>query len=533
MSILIQHGTVIDGTGKKGYTADVLIDGDRIRAIGQIEPSGEMQCVDASGCVVAPGFIDTHSHSDIEVLQDSRVLPKVMQGVTTEILGQDGISVAPLPEEYIATWRHNLAGIGEDSDRIDWHYHTTAGYLERVRAAQPGINECYLVPHGNIRMEAMGLENRQPSAAELQKMADITRREMEGGAVGLSSGLIYLPCVYGGKEELVTMCRVVAEYQGCFVVHQRSEADTIVDSMNEIIDIARQSGVHLHISHFKVCGRKNWQYIPQVLRLLDEAEVEGIDISFDQTPYTAGSTMMSAILPPWVLEGGTDCVLRRLSDQTMRQKMIADIQKGIPGWDDFIDFAGLDQIYVSSVRSKKNQDAVGLNLIELGQKRGKDPYNAVFDLLYEEENDVRMIDFYCQEDHVLQFMKRPEMNLSTDGLYGSHPHPRLYGAFPYVLRKYVREQPVFSLEEAVHKMTGKAASAFRLRDREVLAVGKAADLTIFKADTIRDRATFTDPIRFPEGIEQVYVNGVLTVSHGRHTGVRKGRVLTKMNGYIV
>lgn len=160
MSILIQHGTVIDGTGKKGYTADVLIDGDRIRAIGQIELSGEMQCVDASGCVVAPGFIDTHSHSDIEVLQDSRVLPKVMQGVTTEILGQDGISVAPLPEEYIATWRHNLAGIGEDSDRIDWHYHTTTGYLERVRAAQPGINECYLVPHGNIRMEAMGLENR-------------------------------------------------------------------------------------------------------------------------------------------------------------------------------------------------------------------------------------------------------------------------------------------------------------------------------------------------------------------------------------
>lgn len=527
MRTLIQHGTIVDGTGRKRYQADILLDGDRIEAIGRLTPAADMACYDASGLIVAPGFIDTHSHSDVEVLADGRVLPKIMQGVTTEILGQDGISVAPLPEDYIPTWRRNLAGIGEDSETIDWHYHTTAGYLDRVRAAKPGLNECYLVPHGNIRMEAMGLDNRQPTKAELARMAEITRREMEGGAVGLSSGLIYLPCVYGGKEELIAMCRVVAEYDGCFVVHQRSEADTIIPSMKEIIDIARKSGVHLHISHFKVCGKKNWQYIPQVLALVDAAEQEGIRISFDQTPYMAGSTMMSAILPPWVLAGGTDCELERLKDPIQRQRMIDDIRHGLPGWDNFIDFAGLDQIYVSSVKSETNQSAVGLNLLQLADLRGRDPYNAVFDLLLEEGNDVRMIDRYCLEEHVLAFMKRPEMNLSTDGLYGSHPHPRLYGAFPYVLRKYVRENPVFTLEEAVYKMTGKAAAAFRMKDRGTLAPHKAADLTIFEANRICDTATYAAPQQYPAGIRRVYVNGVLTVEDGRHTGARTGRVLTK------
>lgn len=274
MSILIKNGSIIDGTGKPRYKSDILLVQDKIAAIGKIEETPEMSCFDAHGLIISPGFIDTHSHSDIEVLKDGRVLPKIMQGITTEIMGQDGISVAPLPEQYISTWRHNLAGIGEDSEEIDWHHHTTAEYLAKVKKVQPSINECYLVPHGNIRMEAMGLENRTPSGEELKQMTRIARREMEGGAVGISSGLIYLPCLYSKKEELISLCKVIAEYQGCFVVHQRSEADTIIDSMKEIIDVARKSGVQLHISHFKVCGKNNWGYISDALKLIDKAEEE-------------------------------------------------------------------------------------------------------------------------------------------------------------------------------------------------------------------------------------------------------------------
>ncbi|WP_289001350.1 amidohydrolase family protein [uncultured Megasphaera sp.] len=533
MSILIKNGSIIDGTGKPRYKSDILLVQDKIAAIGKIEETPEMSCFDAHGLIISPGFIDTHSHSDIEVLKDGRVLPKIMQGITTEIMGQDGISVAPLPEQYISTWRHNLAGIGEDSEEIDWHHHTTAEYLAKVKKVQPSINECYLVPHGNIRMEAMGLENRTPSGEELKQMTRIARREMEGGAVGISSGLIYLPCLYSKKEELISLCKVIAEYQGCFVVHQRSEADTIIDSMKEIIDVARKSGVQLHISHFKVCGKNNWGYISDALKLIDKAEEEGIHVSFDQTPYTAGSTMMSAILPPWVMEGGTSNALQRLSNPSLRKKMIEDIYHGLPGWDNFIGFAGLDQIYVSSIKSERNRDAVGLNLIELGKKRGLDPYNAIFDLLCEEENDIRMIDIYCKEQHVLTFMKRQEMNLSTDGLYGSHPHPRLYGAFPYMIRKYVHEKEVFSLEEAINKMTGKAAESFRIKERGILAPGKAADLTIFDEKQICDTSTFDNPCQYPKGIRQVYVNGVLTVDKGQYVGGRAGRVLTKKNGYIV
>ncbi|MDD3261128.1 MAG: D-aminoacylase, partial [Oscillospiraceae bacterium] len=421
MKILIQNGTIVDGTGKPGYKADLLIQGGKIAAIGSLSPENAEKVIDAAGLVVAPGFIDTHSHSDLQVLVHPEVKPKVMQGITTEVLGQDGISMAPLPEQYIGPWRKNLAGLDGDSDDIDWHYKNTAGYLKMIEAARPGLNECYLVPHGNIRMEAMGLENRQPNEDELAAMCRITRREMEAGAVGLSTGLIYMPCAYSQVREIIEMCKVVAEYDGIFVIHQRSEADSILDSMKEVIKIGRESGVKIHYSHFKVCGKKNWDKIDQVIALLEEAEAEGIRVSFDQYPYVAGSTMLGVILPPWVHDGGTDKVLERLADPTLRKKMVYDIEHGIPGWDNFVEFAGLDQIFVTSVKHAKNEDAVGLSLTQLGKLRGKDPYDATFDLLLEEENAVGMVDFYGTEEHVQRFMKRPEMNACTDGLLGGKP----------------------------------------------------------------------------------------------------------------
>lgn len=530
MSILIKNGLIVDGSGEKAYNADLLIEGEHITAIGNVDPKAEYQIIDATDMVVAPGFIDTHSHSDLEVLINPNVMPKIMQGITTEFLGQDGISMAPLPKAYISPWRKNLAGLDGVSDKIDWNYETTENYLKMIEAVTPGLNECYLVPHGNIRMEAMGLDNRLPNAQEIEKMKIITRREMEAGAMGLSTGLIYMPCAYSESIEIIEMCKVVAEYDGAFVVHQRSEADTILDSMKEVIEIGRRSGVRVHWSHFKVCGKKNWDKIDAVIALLESAEKEGIRVSFDQYPYVAGSTMLGVILPPWVHDGGTDNVIKRLKDKTLREKMIHDMENGIPGWDNFVDFAGLDQIFVTSVNTEKNKDAVGLSLIELGELRGTDPYNATFDLLEQEENAVGMVDFYGTEEHVKRFMKRKEMNACTDGLLcPGKPHPRLYGSFPRILGKYVREEKALTLEQAIYKMTKKPAQTFGVKKRGELKEGYYADITIFDPKTVKDKGTFVDPVQYPEGIEYVIVNGVLTVSGGKHTDSRFGKVIRKNN----
>ena len=490
MKKLIRGGLVIDGTGKPGYQADVLVEKDRIVKIGAIAATADMEVTDASGLVVAPGFIDTHSHSDLQILVEPEVQPKVRQGITTEVLGQDGISMAPLPKQYISPWRKNLAGLDGDTDAIDWGFETTENYLKMVEAVRPGLNECYLVPHGNIRMEAMGLENRLPNEEELEKMRQITRREMEAGAIGLSTGLIYMPCAYSESKEIIEMCKIVAEYDGRFVIHQRSEADTILDSMEEVIKIGRESGVKIHYSHFKVCGKKNWDKIADVIRLLEQAKAEGIDVSFDQYPYVAGSTMLGVILPPWVHDGGTDKVLERLADPELRKKMIYDIEHGIPGWDNFVEFAGLDGIFVTSVKNEKNKDAIGLNL-------------------------------------------RPEMNACTDGLLGGKPHPRVFGAFPRILGKYVREDKALTLEEAIYKMTKKPATTFNMTDRGELREGAYADITIFNPNTVIDKGTFTDPIQYPEGIVHVMINGEFAVKNGEHTGTRNGVVLRKKGTEVI
>lgn len=452
-----------------------------------------------------------------------------MQGITTEFLGQDGVSMAPLPTEYISDWRKNIAGLDGVSDEIDWNYQTTDNYLKMIENVGPGINECYLVPHGNIRMEAMGLDSRQPTDEEIEKMRQITRREMEAGAFGLSTGLIYIPCAYSESKEIIEMCKVVAEYDGVFVIHQRSEADTIVNSMNEVIEIGRKSGVRVHWSHFKVAGKKNWDKIDIVLSLLEKAKEEGIRVSFDQYPYVAGSTMMGAILPPWVHNGGTNKVIERLRDPELRKKMRYDMENGIPGWDNFVDFAGFENIFVTSVVTEKNKDAVGLSITQLAELRNLDPYTAAFDLLMEEENAVGMVDFYGIEDHVKLFMARPEMNACTDGLLApGKPHPRLYGSFPRILGKYVREEKVMSLEDAVRKLTFKAAEAMNLKNRGLLKEGYFADITIFDPNTIEDKGTFIDPIQFPVGIEYVFVNGKLAMEHGKHTDVLNGRVIRNL-----
>lgn len=539
MGIIIKNIRIADGSSAPAFYGNIYVEEDKITKVEAIDKQCNKQdtgvlmaeedqkdtVIDGTGLTAAPGFIDTHSHSDLKILTEPEVLPKVMQGITTEVLGQDGISMAPLPAAHLSSWKKNLAGLDGESEAISWAFDTTDKYLKAVEEAVPGVNEAYLVPHGNIRMEVMGLEDRRPTSEEIDRMCEVTRREMQAGCYGLSSGLIYIPCAYGGTKELIAMCRIVAQYDGVFVVHQRSEADDILTSMQEVIEIGRQSGVRIHFSHFKVCGKENWDKIDEVLKFLDQAKEEGITISFDQYPYVAGSTMLGIILPPWAHDGGTDQLMERLQDTELREKMKQDIKNGIPGWDNFVAFAGVEGIYVTSTKTAGNEQYIGLSLKEIGEKTGKDPLDAAFDLLYEEENAVGMIDFYGKEEHIIRFMQREEMNACTDGLLAGKPHPRVYGAFPRILGKYVREEKVLSLEEAVYKMTYKAAKAMKLPLRGLIREGYYADVTIFDDTKVIDQSTFLEPIQFPLGIEYVIVNGVLTVEKGKHLNKRAGRVL--------
>lgn len=548
MSILIKNATIVDGTGERGFVGSIFIENEKITRIMKESLDHNMdskknniesfcdnlelmadQIIDATGLVCAPGFIDTHSHSDLKVLSKPELLPKLRQGITTEVLGQDGISMAPLPLAYITPWKKNLAGLDGEDNELDWTYENSKNYLKLIENAKPALNEAYLLPHGNVRMEAMGLEDREPTKEDIKKMCDITRREMEAGCIGLSSGLIYMPCAYSKTQELIEICKVVKEYDGLFVVHQRSEADTILESMQEILRIGRESGVAIHFSHFKVCGKQNWDRLPKMLAILDEAKETGLKVSLDQYPYIAGSTMLGVILPPWVHDGGTDELVKRLHDQALREKMKKDIQTGIPGWDNFIQFAGVEGIFISSVASDKNQETVGLSLVELGKLRNMDPLDATFDLLLEEKNAVGMVDFYGTEEHVIQILKRPETNLCTDGLLSGKPHPRVYGSFPRVLGKYVREEKALTLEEAIHKMTGKAAEAFHIKERGFIQEGYYADLTLFDPNTVIDKGTFTQPEQYPEGIVYVIVNGNLEIEQNQVTGKRAGKVLYRIS----
>ncbi|TCK97750.1 N-acyl-D-amino-acid deacylase [Natranaerovirga hydrolytica] len=529
MKTKIENAYIIDGTNKSGYMGEIYIEKGIIQEVEKHIDGVFDKVIDAEGRVVSPGFIDTHSHSDLKVLVDNYISPKIHQGITTEILGQDGISMAPLPIQYVDDWRKNIAGLDGESDSINWNYITTDGYLSELEYNGLITNAAYLAPHGNIRMEAMGLSNKKAKTKDIELMKDILQRELDAGAIGLSSGLIYIPCAYGDLKELIELNKVVAKNNGIFVVHQRSEANTIIDSMKEIIEIGRQSGVKIHFSHFKICGKNNWNKADEILKLLDDAKKEGIAVSFDQYPYTAGSTMLSVILPPWAHAGGTNKLMARLQDHKARKKIIKDILKTNCKWDNFVEFAGLDGIYITSVKTEKNKIVIGKNLIELGAIKQKKPLEATLDLLLEEENSVGMIDYYGSEENVVAFLKREEQNVCTDGLLGGKPHPRAYGAFPRVIYEYVMNQEVLKLEEAIYKMTGKPAEVFQLDKRGKIAPGYWADIVIFEKSEIKDMGTYLEPDQYPIGIKMVIVNGTVVLEDNMEYRIASGKCLRKNN----
>lgn len=525
--LLLTHAKIIDGTGSPWFYGDLGIKGDTISAIGKLSGALAKQVIDVKGKVVCPGFIDMHTHSDLFVLEKPLIEAKIRQGITTDLLGQDGIAAAPLPSEYVETWRKNLSGLDGTPD-IEWDWRDVDSYLTKIDKLQPSYNLAFLVPHGNIRMEVMGLANRTATDEEIEKMKEVLRLSLEQGACGLSTGLIYPPCCFADMRELTALCSVIAEYGVPLVIHQRSEGDEIIESMNELIDMMKETGAHLHFSHLKVCGKKNWHKTDDVLATIDKARSEGVEVTFDQYPYTAGSTMLSAILPPWAHDGGTEKLLLRLADQELRNKMKQEMETGYPGWDSMSEWAGWDGIIITSVVSEENQHLVGKNVIEITALLGKEnPADVALDLILAEKNAVGMIDFVMSDEYVSKIMAHPAGTIGSDGLLGGKPHPRAYGSFPRVLGKYVRQENVLPLHEMIRRLTSQPARIIGFQDRGIVRTGMKADLVVFDEEQVIDTATYTNSRQYPEGIDYVIVNGSIVIDHEITNDTHSGKVLRR------
>lgn len=535
--IVVRNGLVVDGTGNPWFRADIgLVDG-RIAKIGKIEDSVVALSIDAGGRVVAPGFIDMHTHSDLMVFSDPTLAAKVQQGITTDVLAQDGMSVAPVNNETRGQWRKILAGLNGDPP-VDWIWSTLGEYMSALERLQPGINMATLVPYGNIRAHVMGFGSRAATSADLENMKSLVEQGMLEGACGMSLGLIYQPQMYATQAELTEVFSVVGRYHGVMVVHIRNEGDLLLEAIDEVLAICQAAGCALHISHIKVAGKANWYKAPIMLAKLENARGLGQDVTFDQYPYTAGSTFFHAVLPPWATEGGVDKTVSRLHDPDLRRRMASDIDRMVGTdrpthdpilqyWDNFVGAAGWDGIMISAVGNQDLKGYEGRYVAELASENGQEPSDFAFDLLAASECNVTMVVFFSSEENVARFLAHDFGSIGSDGLLIGRCHPRAYGSFPRTLGRYVREQGLTSLPQMIRRMTSFPAQRLGLQDRGLIREGLKADLVIFDPVTIVDVGTYEDPCQTPIGIQAVLVNGVLALENGVATGARGGQVLRR------
>ena len=528
--IIFRNGTVVDGSGRPAFKADVAIQGEYIAAVGNI-PEESRKEFDITGLVLTPGFIDMHSHSDMAALAEPELLPKLMQGITSELLAQDGIGPAPLPadEAIISSWRAYLAGLDGNPD-ITWDWRTLDDYLTRMEQQPMGCNQLPLLPSGNVRMVSIGLEDRPSTPQEMEAMDSVVDEAMQAGAWGVSLGMVYMPCTFFSREEMVRIYSRVAQHGGFLVVHMRNGSSLLLESIDELFSISKEAHIPLHISHFKAAGRKNWYKMSQALKMLEDWKQEGNDISFDIYPYTAGSTMFSILLPPWAVEGGMRATLERLRQPELRNAIIKAWTNPEPptmkgkGWDNPVYLNGWENIIISSTRSG-NPEIVGRRMTDIAKDRNITPEELAFVLMEEEQGDMGVMYFSMDESRVAEGICHPYGMICTDGLLGGTPHPRVYGSFPRVLGHFVRDLGSLTLEDAVHKMTGKSADRLGLKDRGFIAPGQCADIVVFSAENICDNATYDNPRQYPSGIEHVLVNGIHSVMNGIFTGALGGKVL--------
>ena len=524
LDILVQNGTVVDGSGAPGHRADVAIAGDRIAEVGVLEGAQAETVIDASGHVVTPGFVDMHSHADFTLPVCPTADSLVHQGITTAVVGQCGFSPAPLLEE---THEQVIATLETLGLPVPWDEWSTFGsYLEYLTQIGTSVNVVPLVGQGMVRGAIMGLVADSPSEEQMTRMRNAVVKAMESGAIGVSTGLIYPPGSYASTEELIAFTRPAAVRDGFYFSHIRGEGETLLEAIAEAIRIGRETGAAVQISHFKAAGPDNWYKAAQALELIDQARAEGLDVTADMYPYLAGSTGLVAMLPQWAQEGGKEATLKRLADAETRQKMAADMQSA-----SILRVARWNMVLISD--SPRKRDYEGRTVADLAAEANKPPHEWVFDALLETELNMNMILFEMSEDNRKLALRHSSMMIGTDGfglategpLSQGLPHPRSYGAFPRVLAHYVREQGVMSLEEAVRKMSGLPAQKLRWTDRGLVRKGYQADLVVLNPDTVADLATYEAPHQYPVGIPHVIVNGKLVIHNSTHTKARPGSVL--------
>jgi N-acyl-D-amino-acid deacylase len=514
---IIRNVDVLDGSGAPAYRADIALEGDRIAAIGDLVASASSGTLIGNGLVAAPGFIDIHSHSDYTLPINPRAESKIRQGVTTEVIGMCGGSAAPLDPED----RERLKA---SRPELPWTWTSFADYLGFLREKGTSVNVVPMVGHGTVRGMALGQEDRPPTADEMAEMQRLVAQAMDEGAWGLSTGLIYAPSSFSNTEELVELSRVPAERGGFYFTHIRGEGPTLLDSVSEAISIGERAGLPVQIAHFKAQGPENWHLLDQALALLDEARARGVDVAADRYPYVASSTGLRAYLPQWAHDGGTEALLQRLADPEQRKRILDTPFPRGRRW---------EATMISYARTHPEWE--GLNVAQIAAQRGADPTETALDLVLEGDGNVSVVHFGMDEDNLKKALRHPAIMVGSDGSarapYGplgeGKAHPRNYGTFVRVLAKYAREEGVLSMAEAVHKMSGMPAARLGLCDRGRLEVGLKADLVLFNPDTVRDRATFTDPYQYPEGVEYVYVNGQAVVTPEGHTGALPGQVLER------
>ncbi len=526
--IIIRNGRVVDGTGRPAFSADVAINGDRVARIGNLRGAHAKRTIDARGQVVAPGFIDMLGQSEQFLLIDPRAMSKVMMGVTTEITGE-GESIAPLNDRILKEQedfnrRFNLT--------VDWR--TLDGYFKRLAKQGSGVNLGTFVGATQVREYVIGYDDRPPTPAEMEKMKRLVADAMKQGALGVSTSLQYVPARFAKTDEIVELAKVAHQYGGIYITHQRSEANSIDDSMKEVFEIARRANIPVEIWHFKTAYKKNWGRMPEMLRLIAAARRQGLKITANVYPYVAGSTSLSACLPPWALEGGTDRMIARLRDKETRKRLMREIAADSKTWENiYLGSGGPGGILIASVVNRDLERWQGKRLSEIAAEQKKDPLDALLDFIIADHGQTGAIFVMMSETDMKAALKSPFVSICTDNgaratdgpLAGSKSHPRGWGTYPRILGRYVRDEHLMPLEFAIHKMTGLPAANVGLKQRGLLREGYFADITIFDPKTVIDRATFEDPNQYPVGINYVIVNGQIEVDGGQRTPALAGRVL--------
>ena len=526
--LLIKDGRIIDGTGSPWYAGDVAIKDGHIAAIGRLGDVQAKQVIDAKGQVVAPGFIDMLGQSEVTLLVDPRVPSKIFQGITTEITGE-GESIAPLDDRMI---QENQPYYDHYGIKPDWR--TLPQYFARLKRLGMGINLGTYVGAASVREMVIGYDDRGPTPEELKKMQALVADAMRAGALGVSTALQYPPAPYAKTDELIALAKVASQYGGIYATHMRSESDAEDKAMDETFRIAREAGIPVEIFHLKAAGKKNWGKAPHVIQRIEAARAEGLDVTADTYAYTAWENGLAAFIPPWAHDGGTARMIVRLKDKATRERIRKDMLTPSDQWDnEWLAIEGPQSILIATVTDKDLLPFEGKTVADIAKAWHEDPIDAICDFLIKDDGATEVAVFGMDEQDVKDVLQQPWVSIDNDasgtspeGILGTeHPHPRAYGTFPRILAKYVREQKLLTLPDAIRKFTSLAAQREHLQDRGVLKPGMWADVVVFDPESIHDAATYAEPNRFSVGMQYVLVNGVPVISEGKMTGALPGQVI--------